>query len=138
MMMIEFRQFRIEDAEVLCPIAIDRVTRTRNYMLDARLRMGQGPAFTGVIGDEIVCAFGMAILRPNIGSLWGVFSPKIRTCKKSFLWSAKTILQVVIDQWELKKIRAFARTQPGCILLKHLGFVKARRMWKDQYLWLRM
>lgn len=133
--MIEFRQFRIEDAEILCPTAIDPAVHGSDYEKVSRWHIESGPHFTGTYQGEIVCAFFMHI-RPGVGGLWAVFSPNIRNCIRPFLECAREILEVVIEQHKLSRVRAFAHVGFGT-LLKHLGFKRTMRMWKDQYLWVR-
>lgn len=136
--MIKIRRFRAEDAEVLCPDAIDiSLHATGTYWrVWAKVNEITGPAYTGYDeSGQLLGAAGIHMVRPGVGNVWAVFSPDIKNCKAGIYRALKRMMQILIKDFEFTKLRTdsrkgFAVSQR---FLEHLGFKRLRRETEDKY-----
>lgn len=129
---MEFRQFEVSDIEAIKASAVDETVRD---MPDDILRAGAelnlkcGPAFTYFKDGKIIGAAGIRIVRKGVGHLWAMFSQEIRNCKKDFFRSTITMLDIVIKEFGIKKLRTESRIgfPTSQRFLEHLMFDRQRR-----------
>lgn len=129
--MIEVREFRVGDAEGLYENCIDDiVSKVPEILLRKEAeREEKSCAFTGLIDGEIIGAAGIFIRRENVGDVWLLVSKKVQRHKLSSFRCLKRMLGILIDKFELKKLRSESRKgfTESQRLLEHLGFIKQRR-----------
>lgn len=125
-MYIELRKFQVEDARGLYEIAVD--PRVRDRPIEENMRIAErnvrnGPAFTAVYEGNVIGVFGMWISR-NRGLVWAIFSPAIARCTFAISKSLRTILAVLIQQHDIKRVWSVGvKSYPATRrLLEHLGF----------------
>lgn len=125
-MYIELREFQVEDARGLYEIAVD--PRVRDRPIEENMRIAErnvknGPAFTALYEGKVIGVFGMWISR-NRGLVWAIFSPAITGCTFAISKAIRTILAVLIEQHDIKRVWSVAvKSCPATRrLLEHLGF----------------
>lgn len=135
MLMLPVRQFEPEDADIICPNAIDvgLHNKSSGWPQWAELVNSAGPAFTALYEGEPVISAGVYIFDDkyeHAGWAWAIFSPKVKQCKKRAFRSVYTMLRILMDKFDLNFVISNSRKGFGASqrLLEHLGF---RRMDKE-------
>lgn len=125
--MLELRTFKTEDAELLCPNAIE--AQTWDWKTWSRLNE-HSIGFTGLLAGKPVAAAGIHIVRKGVGIVWAVFSPEIRSHKKDVLKSIRLWFESIKETYSFKELRATSRIgfKPSQTLLEHLGFTRMRKI----------
>lgn len=141
--MIKIRKFKAEDAEVLCPSAVDASLHGppggpvyEYWRVWARINAVAGPAYTGYDeSGQVLGAAGIRIVREGVGNVWAVFSPDIRNCKTGIYRALKRMMQILIKDFEFIKLRTDSRKgfEVSQRFLEHLGFKRLRREKEDRY-----
>jgi RimJ/RimL family protein N-acetyltransferase len=127
--MIYIRPYDPKDAEAICPNAIDdSLCNDEDYWRAwARANAVCGPAYTGLIGDEIVGVAGIRNTGDDRAWVWAAFSPRIQKCKKDACRSMKIFLKTMMEEFQIKEVWAESRKgfRASQRLLEHLGFENA-------------
>jgi len=136
--MIEFRLFEVDDIKELSKTAIDRVVVESDedtLLKYAYINKITGPAFTGLIDDKPVCAAGLHLRKGNTGHLWSVFTKQAVRHKKEMLESLKTMLDIVIEENDIRKVVTESRIDfpASQTLIEHLNFIRQRRTFNNDY-----
>jgi len=138
---LDIRMFESSDADVLCPTAVDETlhNETDKWKQWAIVNAQAGPAYTAVNeAGELIGAAGIRLVRTGVGNVWAVFSPKVRDYKKDVLRWLKTMLPIIMEEFDLKKLRTdsrkgFAASQR---FLKHIGFRCLRKETESSYFYI--
>jgi len=126
--MLDIKPFKKEDAELICPNAIDNsLHNNEDYWREwAAINEVAGPGFTGYKNGELVGAAGINIAEDGIGRVWLVMKPEGVKYKLSIIKSLKLMLPILIKKFGIREIIADSRK--GFIqsqrLLECLGFKK--------------
>lgn len=126
--MLKIIPFKAEHAKHLCPNAIDNEAHEMENM--GEFYEMCDAAYTGMSEDEkIVCAFGIVLKKDGVADVWSIFNQQIKTCKKSMFRTLVTMLDILIETFDLKKLRSQSRIgfKESQRLLEHLGFKRQRR-----------
>ena len=142
--MITLRVAKIEDLIELAGNAMDPGLDTRPEVIRkwATMNMDSGPAYTALSEGRAIASFGVRLTRPGVGLVWLVVSKNIdRTFAflREGLFEARTMIEVMAEKFELKKIRAVSRIGFGGSqrMLGRLGFERLRRHLKSCYVYRR-
>jgi hypothetical protein len=117
---------------VLVPFQIDHL---RQVKARAPLELGVclqrvdalmllGPAYTGMVGDQVLGCAGIVRLWPGVGEAWTIFSDEV--CRHP-LWlqkAVKTVIGTTMLTLSLSRLQAVARadSERNCRWLQSLGF----------------
>ena len=135
---MEFRLFEIDDIKELAKTAVDKLVNRSSecdLLQYAEMNKQSGPAFTGLYKGRPICAAGINLRRNNSGHLWSIFTMSAQIHKKAVFKSLKLMLDLVIQNNNLKKIvtesrKGFIESQT---LIEHLGFERQRRSFSNDY-----
>ena len=132
------RQFEIEDADYLCPRAIDTSIRNRpDYWKKwAAVNLESGPCYVGLLDDVPVIAAGLRIYEDHTGWVWAVFTYGIKKDLRVVLRAMKRFLGIWFEEFNLKELKVISRIKfpQSQTLLKHVGFTK--QGWYNMYYYL--
>lgn len=128
--MFKIRPFEEKDAAILCPTAIDNILHNNepHWKKWAKKNKKAGPAYTALYNGKPILAGGIRLLENNIGWVWLVLSPSIRQCKLTALRSIKTMMSILIDEFEFVSLVTESRKgfDASQRLLEHLGFKRMK------------
>lgn len=123
---VVIRQFKLEDAEVLCPVALEPELRTNPefYRKWAIINIASGAAYTGEINGTPVLAGGVRIMDEGQGYVWAVLTPDASRYRLSVIRAIREMLGILIDEFEFVTLIADSRKgfSASQRLLEHLGF----------------
>jgi len=134
MAMWRIRQFEAEDADLLCPVAVSSEFHNNPALWKkwAQACIKFGPAYTALHDGKVIAAAGIRILKDkdgdDVGWVWTVFHPGIKKCKKSAFRSMITLLWILVEKFELKRLVTDSRKgfEASQRLLEHLGFTRLK------------
>lgn len=140
-MLLQMRQFKKEDAELLCQQAIEQELKDNPeyYREWAKINEESGPAYTMIVNDKIIGAAGIRLMKDeqgeNIGWAWTIFTPLAVKNKFSMIRSILTMMRIIAKDFNLKWLaseskKGFAASQH---LLEHLGFRKMNEETETHY-----
>ena len=126
--MMYVRLYSPDDAKQLVFNAVDKAANMDGWEQWAVINGNSGPAYTGLVGDKIVCAAGIRIVREGVGHLWSVFSSDIGQNKLSVFRGVKSMLEILIKEFNFTRLRTESRIgfPESQRLLEHLGFKQGR------------
>jgi hypothetical protein len=140
--MLDIRKFEPEDAEYICPIAVDEVLHLQldAWRKSAMANANAGPAYTGLLNGEIVTVAGVRLYYHNgkkVGWLWAAFSPKIIRHRKTLLRSLKVMLNILVEEFKIEMLYADSRIgfSASKRLLNHLGFSESGKLTAEKMLY---
>ena len=123
---VVIRQFKLEDADILCPIALETSLRTdpEFYRKWAVINLTSGAAYTGEIDGQPVLAGGVRIQDEGQGYLWAVLTPDASRYRIAVIRAIRDMLSILIDEFEFVTLIADSRKgfTASQRLLEHLGF----------------
>jgi len=135
--MLELREFVPEDAEAICPDAVDETLRGdpdywRNW---AKINAERGPGYTAFYEGRPIGAAGIRLLDDNAACPWLVMTVEAASHKKMVMRTIRTMLKILIDEFGIKKLVTDSRKgfEASQRLLEHLGFRKMTIETDTQY-----
>ena len=141
MAMWDMREFRVEDADLLCPVAVDSQFHGNPALWKkwAKVVAEAGPAYTALHEGKVICSAGIRIMQDkngdDVGWVWTIIHPNIKRCKKTAFRSMVTMLWILVEKFKLKRLmtdshKSFAASQR---LLEHLGFTRLKAETETHY-----
>jgi hypothetical protein len=135
--MLKIRPYKASDGEMLCLSAVDETAVADHSW--AAVNETLGPGYTGTHKGQIVCAAGIRLVRKGVGDAWLVMSHEAAKNKKATFRTVKTMLEILIEEFDLVRVRATSRIgfPASQRLLEHLGFKRMRTMTTGYYFYRR-
>lgn len=126
--MFKIREFISEDAKKIQPNAVDKTFLAEHCEMLADAVSNTGPSYTALLDGEIIIIGGMRLLQDEedntVGQPWVIFSNLIVNYKKSTLRTVKTMMKILMKNYNIKRLIADSRKgfNASQRLLEHLGF----------------
>ena len=139
--MIRARTFRVSDAELICPTALDSQVRDnpQDWQPWAEIN-ASNPAVTVFVDDTIVFASGIRLgthKDGTVGNIWTVLTPEAKKHKREVLIAERLLAQLWIKGYNLKWLYSDSRKgfRESQTLLEHCGFTRTSIETKDYYIY---